>query len=695
MSVPDPLGIRLRSRIRGRERWEVKALYKKPGVAQELEKALLQQAGILHVKANPVSSRVLVIYSREIPDPQIEGLIRNILRELSFRRISEGTEDNTTSASALSRVLKASLPPKSQLSAPPFLTAVGHSLHLLQGLSFVSIVNTARGEGPDFLGAFGLVTRKARLLGMCLISLLLTGADLTLQYYRRRAWHRLGQTTQHNLRNDLITRVEAQDIEFFDRYGTGALINLINKDTARIGEFTEQAGDLAIEKALTIIVSGTFLFMASPGLALLAFLPLPFIFLTSRLFGGEIAERYSRLGETSNRFHQMLENNLMGIADVKSFTAERQEARRLNECDARAAQDSQAVEAVTLLQTQIINGLFSTGFLLTAAYGGVLVTAGAITLSSFIRLVYWFPQLLRALTGVEQITRLYYTASDAAQRLTTVMDSHPRIYSGPVRLPASGVRGELIFENVSFGYHPSTPVLENVSFHLRPGQVLGIVGPTGSGKSTLLRLLLRFFDADAGRILLDGEDIKELNLRRLRSAISVVSQDVYLFQGSLRENVSFGQSQAAEKQIIEALRDAGALDLLTSLPGGLEAAVGERGQRLSGGERQRVAIARSLLKLFRGASILALDEATSHLDNETESALKRSLRKAASGKGVIMIAHRLSTIRSADWILVLERGKVTEEGTHDELLARGGLYTSLWQLQHEDPFGGLEVRINR
>jgi ATP-binding cassette subfamily B protein len=415
--------------------------------------------------------------------------------------------------------------------------------------------------------------------------------------------------------------------------------------------------------------------------------------MSSRLFGSKAKQRYAVAGQTSGNFTQMLENNLSGIADVKSFTAEQRETLRLSKGNLQLSEASLDAVSVSAIQAQLNFAFTNVGFFLTAAYGGHLVSAEKITQGQYFLAAAMFPGLVSALKDVDQITSLYHGAVNSAEQLAMVLDSQPSIRSGPVRLPKGTVRGEITFENVSFGYDPSIKVLKDVSFSLQAGETLAIVGPTGSGKSTLLNLILRFYDVDSGRILLDGEDIRNLNLRDLRTAISVVSQDVHLFQGTVRENLLYGYPQASDEEVLEALDDAQAINLLDNLPGGLEAEVGERGHRLSGGERQRVAIARALLKLFGGATILALDEATSQLDNETEAGLKRSLRKAASGRGVIIIAHRLSTIRSADRILVLERGEIKEVGTHETLLDGKGLYASLWQLQNEDPFGALEVRI--
>ncbi|HEY6187658.1 MAG TPA: ABC transporter transmembrane domain-containing protein [Pyrinomonadaceae bacterium] len=694
VSPDDTNGLRLLSAIRGRERWEVKALKQSPHMARALEEALLKYPGVLEATANPLSGRVLILYSPDVIGLHVESLLRDSLNELPSRLVSGNSSSD--SASPLVRIIKSSLPERKELTAPVLLSVVGHSVGVVMGLSFAGIFNTALGEGPGFLRTLGIIKKSSRLLFMTSTSLLFIAAELLTRNRRKKAWRRLAQITQHNLRSKLIAHIETQDMTFFDTYGTGHLISLVNEDTAQIREFVERAGDEMIELGMIIVVYGLILAITSPGLALLTFATLPFVLMSSRLYGKKAAELYAQAGEASGTFTQMLENNLTGIADVKSFTAEQSETRRLSDADARLSNATLAAISVSAIQAQLNYTFFNTGFFLTAAVGGYLASAGKLTKGQYFTATFLFPQLLSGLKDVDQITRLSHSASNAARQITEVLDTRPEIQSGPVRLPAGTVRGEIVFEDVSFGYDPSVKVLENVSFRLGPDETLGIVGPTGSGKSTLLNLLLRFYEVDSGRILLDGHDIRELNLQDLRGAVSLVSQEVHLFQGTVRENLLYGQRRASEDQLVEALRDAEALNLLEALPGGFDAQVGERGQRLSGGERQRVAIARALLKLFGGSAILALDEATSQLDNETEAGLKRSLRKAASGKGVIIIAHRLSTIRSADRILVLERGKIIEEGNHKQLLSRKGLYASLWQLQNEDPFGGgLEVRISK
>lgn len=686
-------GIRLLSAIRGRERWDVKAIRRKPDLARALEKNLLEYPGVSEVTANPVSGRVLVLYEPGTIGLHVGSLIRESLGDLSseqgLARIS-----NSRNGSSLSRIIKLSLPDRRKVVMPALFSIIGHAVGVVLGLCFVGIFNTASGEGSRFLKPLGLVSKKSRLIFMTCVSMLLIAVELLTRNRRKKAWRSLALEAQHNLRTELVSKIENQDMAFFDSHGTGNLINLINEDTAQIKNFIERAGDDTVELAMIITVYGALLAFTSPGLALLTLLTLPFIVMSSRLFGKKASKLYATASQASSEFTQMLENNFSGIADVKSFTAEQRETRLLSKANKELSGAQLDAVSISAIQAQLNFAFTNAGFFLTAAYGGQQVAKGTITKGQYFLAAATFPSLVSALKDIDQVTGLYHGASSSADQLAEVLDTRPTIQDGPLLLPKQSMLGEIALENVSFGYDPAVSVLKDVSFQLKQGETLGIVGPTGSGKSTLLKLLLRFYDVDSGRILLDGHDIRQLNLGQLRGAVSVVSQDAHLFQGSIRENVVYSQEHASEEQVLEALRDAEALSLIETLPGGLDAEVGERGQRLSGGERQRVAIARALLKLFSGAAILALDEATSQLDNETEAGIKRSLRKAASGKSIIIIAHRLSTIRSADRILVLERGKIIEEGTHDTLLDGKGLYASLWQLQNEDPFGALEVRIN-
>jgi ATP-binding cassette, subfamily B, bacterial len=692
VSTENSPGIRLLSATRGRERWEVKAIGRKPTLARELEDNLLEYPGVRDVTANPVTSRVLVLYEPDTVGLHVESLLLDGLRNLDSKGLRK-KKSVSSNGSSLTRVIKLALPDRKKVAKPAILSIVGHLVGVVLGLCFVGIFNTASGEGFTFLKRVGLTSKTARIIFMTGVSMLLIAAELLTRNRRKKAWRKLALEAQHNLRRELILRIERQDMAFFDKEGTGSLIKLITEDTTQIKNFVERAGDETVELGMIIGVYGGLLAITSPGLALVTLFVLPFIVMSSRFFAGKARDRYAISGQASGAFTQMLENNLTGIADVKSFTAEQQETLRLAKADLRLADASLEAVSVSAIQAQLNFAFTNAGFFLTAAYGGHLASSGKITQGQYFLAAAMFPALVSALKDVDQVTGLYHGAVNSAEQLTAVLDAQPSIRSGPVRLPRGTVRGEIVFENVSFGYDPAVKVLKNVSFNLQAGETIAIVGPTGSGKSTLLNLILRFYDVDSGRILLDGREIRDVNLGDLRAAVSVVSQDVHLFQGSVRENLLYGNPRATDDEILEALRDAQAINLLDNLPGGMEAEVGERGQRLSGGERQRVAIARALLKLFGGAAVLALDEATSQLDNETEAGLKRSLRKAASGRGVIIIAHRLSTIRSADRILVLERGEIIEEGTHETLLAGKGLYASLWQLQNEDPLGALEVRI--
>jgi ATP-binding cassette subfamily B protein len=318
------------------------------------------------------------------------------------------------------------------------------------------------------------------------------------------------------------------------------------------------------------------------------------------------------------------------------------------------------------------------GFAAILVFGGQLAAAGDLNVGVYSILVFMTQRLLWPLTRLGTTMDLYQRAMASTSRVLGVLETVPKIVEGSDALPATAVRGEVEFLDVSFAYHSAEPVVANLALRIEAGATVGFVGSTGSGKTTLVKLLLRFYDVQSGAILLDGKDVRSLKLTDLRRAIGLVSQDVFLIDASVRENIAYGTFSAKESEIVAAAKTAEAHDFIMNLPRGYDTLVGERGQKLSGGQRQRISIARAVLK---NPPIFVLDEATSSVDNETEAAIQRAMYRIAEDRTMIVIAHRLSTVRHADVIFVLELGEVIEQGTHEELLGLDGVYAALWRVQ--------------
>jgi ATP-binding cassette subfamily B protein len=660
----------LRSSVPGRERWEVEGLAGEERIAAALEKAIAAEPGILFVRVNSATGRVLIQFSA------LSGIRCKDLLSRHIRTVVErgAAPIPASGGNPLVRILRSAPPPTRERTIAALLSIASQIVAVARRVTLISTINVA-------LSGAGVAAAVAGpSIGVMTATLaLLVAAQGVIDHYRTVVWARMARGTETRIRDPLLRHLQHQDVRFFETQGSGRLMNLVSKDVSTIGRFVESIGDDLIEAVVSILWAGGMLLWIAPSLFGLSLLPIPFVVIAAWLIGPVVTRRTALASSRSGGYSQHLGNSLAGIIDIKNFTAEDTEAARLAADGRLVDEASVAADGASSIQYQTVQGIFGTGFAIAIGFAGSLVLSGEVLPDRTLHVLYWFPNLMGSLARLQGLARQYHSAVQASENILTVMDTQPKIVAGPVPLPPLPRRREIVFDSVGFGYQPGVSVLKDVSFTVKPGRMLAIVGPTGSGKSTLLRLLLRHYDVESGAIRINGHDIRELDLRDLRTSIGVVGQDVYLFQGSVRENVLYGRPDATEVEYERALWGSGSAAFLADLSGGDQTDVGERGQRLSGGQRQRIAIARALLK---DAPVLALDEATSQLDYETEGIVQRSIATSAEGRTLIVVAHRLSTIRRADEIIVLESGLIREQGTHDELVRRGGLYASLWMLQN-------------
>jgi ATP-binding cassette subfamily B protein len=581
-------------------------------------------------------------------------------------------------ASGLLRLLRRLQPHRTQLVLAATCSILNKLFDLAPPVLIGLAVDVVVKRNDSWLASFGLASVPSQLMVLAVLSFLIWSAESLFEYLYALLWRNLAQTVQHEFRVEGYDHLQHLEMAFFDAGSTGRLLAVLNDDINQLERFLDQGANEILQLITTVVAVGAAMVWISPGVAGVAFLPIPVILAGSLLFQNRLAPRYRDVREKAGDLASLLANNLGGMLTIKSYVAEPWEKRRLERYSEAYRLSNRRAIRFSAAFIPLIRFAILFAFVAIMVIGGLQAWRGLIPVGSYSFLVFITQRLLWPLTSLGRTLDDYQRGMASTQRVLDLLDTPIAIPSGAIPLPLGAVRGAIRFEAVGFAYGGRSPLLQGFDLAIPAGSTVGIVGATGSGKSTLVKLLLRFYEVQQGEILLDGQPIRSLRLDDLRRAIGLVSQEVFLFQGSVAENIAYGSFEASRGAIVRAAERAEAAAFIEALPQGYDTVVGERGQRLSGGQRQRIALARAILK---DPPVLILDEATAAVDNETEAAIQRSLQELTRHRTTLVIAHRLSTVRHADRIVVLDHGQLVESGRHEELLVRDGAYAGLWRVQ--------------
>lgn len=491
----------------------------------------------------------------------------------------------------------------------------------------------------------------------------------------------LSQHVAYDLRRDLYERIQSLSFSFHDRSQTGQLMSRVTVDVETSRQFLSTSLLNLVVTFGRFVVVAVIIFSLNWQLALSVAIALPVIGYISATTATKLRPIWLQVQQQSGQYSAVLQESISGMRVVQAFTAEDREFEKFRQANWAVRERSLEANRIASLRQPMI--LFCMNLLLVAivAYGGTLVIHGHLSLGTLAAFIQYNGQMTAPMRQVGMLLNTSSRAVAAGDRIFEILDTTSEIVDKPGATPLANVEGHVVYENVSFGYGRDLTLLSGINIDAKPGQTVALVGPVGSGKSTVLNLLPRFYDVTAGRLLIDGHDVRDVTLESLRANVGIVMQDVFLFNGTIRDNISYGRPGATDEEIVEAAKIARLHDFIMSLPDAYNTWVGERGITLSGGQKQRVSIARTLLMDPR---ILVLDDSTSSVDMETEYLIQQAVSALLKSRTAFVIAHRLGTIRDADQIIVLDGGRIVEQGKHEELLALGGLYRQIYDVQLRD-----------
>lgn len=535
-------------------------------------------------------------------------------------------------------------------------------------------IDVVANQEKSFLARWGVEAPIDQLILLSVLTLAIWMFESLFEYLLLLKWRGLAQSLQHEFRTEAYNHLQKLDMAFFEDKSTGGLVSILNDDINQLERFLNGGINSLIQVFTAVVLIGAVFFALAPNIAIFAFLPIPVILWGAFYFQKRAAPLYLDVREKAGQIGSRLANNISGMATIRSFTAEIFESKKIAADSLTYLRANRAAIKVSSAFNPLIRMAVLMGFIATFVLGGKMALEGTLNVGFYGVLVFLTQRLLWPLTGLADTIDLFERAMASADRVLDLINT-------PVQLEKTrpkqsydhslGIR----FERLTFSYGNDVPVLKDINIQVSAGKTIAIVGPTGSGKSTITKLLLGFYKPTSGEVIFAGRDIKTCDPQDLRSQIGLVSQDVFLFQGTIYENIAYGKPGATKEEVVQAARKAHAWEFIERLPQGLDTLIGERGQKLSGGQRQRLSLARVILK---DPPVLILDEATSAVDNETESIIQASLAEATRGRTTIVIAHRLSTVTMADTIYVVVAGQIVEHGTHQELLDMKKAYYQLW-----------------
>ena len=512
--------------------------------------------------------------------------------------------------------------------------------------------------------------------------LVLRAIDAAANYYMQSVGHIMGSHIETDMRTELFSHLQKLSFNYYSETKVGQIMSRMTSDLFEVTEFSHHCPEEFFIAGIKIVASFIILCGMNVPLTLCMFAVLPMMLIATRYFNKQMRRVFKERNKQVGEINAQVEDSLLGIRVVKSFANEAIEEKKFDEGNKKFLEiKKRSYECMAAFATsnRIFDGLM---YIVVVIIGALQIREGRLTAAEFTAYLLYANMLLNSIRRIVEFTEQFQRGMTGIERFFEIMDVPCEITDSPDAKPLGEVKGAVSFEDVGFHYGDNDhDVLRHLNLQVRAGESVALVGPSGSGKTTLCNLLPRFYDVTEGRIRIDGKNIKDVTLQSLRNAVGMVQQEVYLFSGSVYDNIVYGKPGASKEEVIAAAKMAGAHDFISALPDGYDTFVGERGVKLSGGQKQRISIARVFLK---NPPILILDEATSALDNESERLVQQSLEKLAKGRTVFTIAHRLTTIRGADTIWVLTDKGVEEQGSHSELMKKGGLYAHLYEMYTDE-----------